>query len=187
VPEVRRVIFIATPHRGSPLASGPLRRLGTRLCSQPSRFLRAIETVLANNEPDLFTPNFLEELSTSAGELSPRHPFLIGLCDLGIDSSVRSHSIIADLRDPPGSGTTDGIVPYSSAHLDSAVSELIVHGHHFCLNHPTVIGEVRRILKEHAGIDLASRTDHAGLTRDVLESDREKGPGAVRFQHLAPQ
>ena len=25
VPEVRRVVFIATPHRGSPLASGPLR------------------------------------------------------------------------------------------------------------------------------------------------------------------
>ena len=101
VPEVRRVIFIATPHRGSPLAIGPLRELGTRLCSRPSRFLQALRTVLANNDPDLFTPEILEELPTSAGELATGHPLLMGLCDLRIEPSVRSHSIIADVRDPP--------------------------------------------------------------------------------------
>ena len=51
VPEVRRVIFIATPHRGSPLASGRLKELGTQLCWRPNRFFRAHELVLSNNEP----------------------------------------------------------------------------------------------------------------------------------------
>jgi hypothetical protein len=160
VPEVRRVVFITTPHRGSPLASGPFKDLGTRLCGRPSPFLRVLKTVLANNEADLFSPALLQELPTSVGELATGHPLLLGLCDLGIDAAVSSHSIIADLRDPPGPGATDGIVPYSSSHLESVTSELLVRGLHICLNHPAVIREVRRILTEHAGIEVASRTLH---------------------------
>jgi hypothetical protein len=110
--------------------------------------------VSTNSEPGLFHPAYLEELPTSAGALALGHPLLLGLCDLGIDPSVRCHSIIADLRDPPGPGATDGIVPYESAHLKRAVSELVVHGSHICLSHPEVITEVQRILGEHAGIDI---------------------------------
>jgi hypothetical protein len=106
--------------------------------------------VLANNEPDLFTPEFLEELPTSAGELAPGHRLLMALCDLQIEPSVRSHSIIADFRDTPGPGATDGIVPYSSSHLEGVDSELLVRGLHICLDHPAVIREVRRLLVEHA-------------------------------------
>jgi pimeloyl-ACP methyl ester carboxylesterase len=157
VPEVRRVLFIATPHRGSPLASGSLRELGARLCGRRSRFVRALESVLTNNQRDLFARNILAQVSTSAGVLDPGHPLLLGLCDLGIDSSVRSHSIIADLRDPPGPGATDGLVPYSSSHLEGVASELLVRGLHICVNHPAVIREVRRILIEHAGSDSTSR------------------------------
>jgi pimeloyl-ACP methyl ester carboxylesterase len=165
VPEVRRVIFIATPHRGSPLASGPLRGLGTRLCGRPSRFLQALRTVLANNEPALFTPEFLEELPTSAGELASGHRLLMGLCDLRMEPSVRSHSIIADFRDPPGPGATDGIVPYSSSHLEGVDSELVVRGLHICLDHPAVIREVRRILVEHAENDLHASDRSGGSLR----------------------
>jgi hypothetical protein len=159
VPEVRRVVFVATPHRGSPLASGSLRRIGTRLCDQPSRFLRAFQNVLEKNEAKLLTPGFRGELPTSVNELVPRNALLTALCDLGIDPSVRSHSIIADLRNPPAPGATDGIVPYWSSHLDGVASESLVHGLHICLNHPPVIREVRRILMEHAGIAPTSRTD----------------------------
>jgi pimeloyl-ACP methyl ester carboxylesterase len=150
VPEVRRVIFIATPHRGSPLASGRLRQLGAQLCWRPNRFRQARELVLTHNAPDTFAHGFRSELPTSAAELAPEHPLLLGLCELGIDSAVRTHSIIADFRDKPGPGATDGIVPYSSSHLDGVDSELLVRGLHICLNHPVVIHEVRRILMEHA-------------------------------------
>jgi hypothetical protein len=152
VREVRRIVFITTPHRGSPLTGGRLRELGTRLCGGPSRFRQAREVLLASNQPDAFTPGFRGELPTSVHELAPGTALLMALCDLGIDPSVPAHSIIADLRDPPGPGATDGIVPYWSSHLEGVASESFVHGFHICLNHPTVIREVRRILKQHAGI-----------------------------------
>jgi pimeloyl-ACP methyl ester carboxylesterase len=150
VPEVRRVIFIATPHRGSPLAGGRLRELGTQLCRRPNRFLQAHELLLSHNEPDIFADGFRGQLATSAGELAPGHPLLLRLCELGIDSSVRSHSVIADLSQPPRPDGTDGLVPYSSSHLEGVASELLVHGLHVCVTHPAVIEEVRRILMEHA-------------------------------------
>jgi pimeloyl-ACP methyl ester carboxylesterase len=148
VPEVRRVIFIATPHRGSPLAAGRLRELGTQLCWRPNRFRRAHEAILSHNEAAMF--HVSDRLATSAGELAAGHPLLLRLCELGIDSSVRSHAVIADLSDPPRPDGTDGIVPYSSSHLDGAASELLVHGLHICMAHPAVIEEVRRILMEHS-------------------------------------
>jgi hypothetical protein len=107
----------------------------------------------------------LEQHPTSVGELAPGHPFLMGLCDLRIDSSVPSHSIIADLRNPPGPGATDGIVPYSSSHLEGVASELLVRGLHICLDHPAVIREVRRILVEHAQNQPPSTTDHQAPRR----------------------
>jgi pimeloyl-ACP methyl ester carboxylesterase len=150
VPEVRSVIFITTPHRGSPLATSPVRGIAKQLCDRPSRFLRALEIVQANNKPDRFTPQAIAENPTSASELVPGHPLLSGLCGLNINPSAHCHSIIADLHDPPSKGGSDGIVPYSSSHLDGVDSELLVHGLHICLNHPAVIREVRRILVEHA-------------------------------------
>ena len=89
VPEVRRLIFIATPHRGSPLVRGLVRDLGTRICDRPSRFREAREALLAQNEPDFFLPGFRGENPTSVGELASGHPLLLALCDLGIDPSVR--------------------------------------------------------------------------------------------------
>jgi triacylglycerol esterase/lipase EstA (alpha/beta hydrolase family) len=150
VPEVRRVIFIATPHRGSPLACGRLRELGTQLCWRPNPLRQAYEVLLPQDEPARFAHGFRGDLATSAGELAPGHPLLLRLCELGIDSSVRSHSVIADLSQPPRPDGTDGMVPYSSSHLDGVASELLVHGLHICVTHPAVIEEVRRILMEHA-------------------------------------
>jgi triacylglycerol esterase/lipase EstA (alpha/beta hydrolase family) len=159
VPEVRRVIFIATPHRGSPLARGRLCELGTQLCWRPDRFRQAREVLLSHNERDIFAGGTRGQLATSAGELAPGHPLLLRLCDLGVDSSVRSHSVIADFRDPPKADGTDGMVPYSSSHVDGVVSELLVHGLHVCLNHPAVIEEVGRILIEHLGNNAAVLND----------------------------
>ena len=122
--------------------------------------------LLSHNEPDMFAPGFRGDLATSAGELAPGHPLLLRLCELGIDSSVRSHSVIADLRDPPKPDGTDGIVPYSSSHIDGVASELLVHGLHICVNHPAVIEEVRRILMEHA--TPACSAEFAGLRRLLL-------------------
>jgi hypothetical protein len=173
VPEVRRVIFISTPHRGSPLASGPLGELGARLCWRPSRFIQARAMLVERNFSDIFKSGFRDELPSSAGELAPEHPLLMRLCELEIDSGVRSHSIIADLRDRPGTSGTDGLVPYSSSHLEGVTSEFLVHAPHICLDNPAVFGEVRRILREHAMIDPTSPPELGDLARRRLVSTRE--------------
>ena len=141
VPEVRRIVFIATPHRGSPFASGLVRDLASRLCDRASSFREARATILARNDAESFVSAFRGENPTSVGELAEGHPLLAALCDLGIDPSVRSNSIIADLRDSPNAAATDGIVPYSSSHLEGAGSELILHGSHICLSNLAMFQE----------------------------------------------
>ena len=170
VPEVRRVIFIATPHRGSPLASSRVGELATRLCWRENRFRHARELVWSQNQPDIFPVAFRGERATSGAELAPSHPLLLKLGDLGIDRSVRSHSVIADLRDPPKPDGTDGIVPFSSSHLDGVASELLVNGAHMCLSHQSVIEEIGRVLLEHL------ENESALPLNDQLSRPRER-PG----------
>jgi pimeloyl-ACP methyl ester carboxylesterase len=150
-PEVRRVVFIATPHRGSRLDQGPIGHLGSRLVRLPDPLRASYRRLIASNRPNFFTERFRRGLPTSVDELEWQSPILVSLEALGLPRAVKAHSIIADRRDPPTAGGTDGIVPYDSAHLDGAASELLVSSGHLCQDHPAVIGEVRRILLEHAG------------------------------------
>jgi hypothetical protein len=62
---------------------------------------------------------------------------------------VKVHSIIAVRSGSPPDDRTDGLVKYTSAHLDGVASEKVVATGHLCQDHPEVIGEVRRILREH--------------------------------------
>jgi pimeloyl-ACP methyl ester carboxylesterase len=149
-PEVRRVVFIATPHRGSRVAQGRLEHLGSRLVRLPDPLRATYSRLMARNGPDFFTERFRKGLPTSIDELEWQSPILMGLDELGLAPTIKAHSIIADRRDPPRIGGGDGLVPYDSAHLDGVVSELIVASGHLCQDRPAVIGEVRRILVEHA-------------------------------------
>ena len=51
---------------------------------------------------------------------------------------------------PPPNGA-DGVVKYTSAHVDYAESEFIVRSDHSCQGNPLTIEEVRRILLENLG------------------------------------
>ncbi len=178
VPEVRRLIFIATPHRGSPLAGGRFQEVGLQLCRRPDPFSQACEVLLSANNSSIFIAASRDRLPSSVGELAPGHPLLLKICDLGIGESIRSHSVIADLRDSPRPGGTDGIVPYRSSHLGGVASELIVHGSHFCVNDTNVVAEVGRILIEHSGSKSARLIDDqsTGHSRSAAPPGQEHGP-----------
>jgi len=150
IPEVRCLILIATPHRGSPLVWGPIRDLGTRLARRPTPLQEARSSLLATNGSDAFAPSFRAGLPTSIDELAWEHPLLLAIDGLPIDPKVKRHSIIADLRSTSHPGGGDGQVPYASAHHPGATSELLINAGHYCLDIPDAIGEVARILKEHA-------------------------------------
>jgi hypothetical protein len=61
-----------------------------------------------------------------------------------------AHSIIAVQGDGPPEEGDDGVVKYSSAHIDGVASEKIVRSSHSTQGHPETIQEVKRILFEHA-------------------------------------
>jgi pimeloyl-ACP methyl ester carboxylesterase len=185
-PEVRRLIFIATPHRGSRLDRGIIRRVGGWLCRLPDPLKQVHQRMLASNGPAFFTPMLRRRLPTSIDQLAWEHPDLQALVALGIGPGVTYHSIIADLRDPPLAEGIDGIVPYASAHLDGASSELLVHGGHLCQAHPLVIREVGRILTEHLRLPIATRL--GGRPRDdslrYRASDEAARPCAAEFPKI---
>jgi pimeloyl-ACP methyl ester carboxylesterase len=145
-PEVRRIICIATPHQGSHVDQGFVRRLGTYLVRRSASIRSAYNGLLAMNRPDFFNQSFRNGLPTSLDDLQWHSPTLMALNTLGIGQGVALHSIIADLGSVQG---TDGLVSYDSAHVDGAASELLVPANHLCLDHPLVRREVRRILLEH--------------------------------------
>jgi pimeloyl-ACP methyl ester carboxylesterase len=150
-PEVRCVVFIATPHRGSRVVQGLLRRLGVRLVRIKEPLRAAYERLLARNGPAFFREERREGLPTSIEELEWGSPVLTGLSELALASGVTAHSVIPDQRDPPRPGGGDGLVPYDSAHLDGAASELLISSGHLCQDNPDVIRAVRRILTEYDG------------------------------------
>jgi pimeloyl-ACP methyl ester carboxylesterase len=147
---VRRLIFVATPHRGSRLVCGAVKDIGSRLVEPPDRLRQARAALLASNGPDAFTSLFLAGLATSLDQLEWDNPLLLAIDGLPIETHIKRHSIIAAQGRYPGPGKGDGLVSYASAHHVGATSELIVNAGHVCLDNPEVIGEVARILKEHA-------------------------------------
>jgi pimeloyl-ACP methyl ester carboxylesterase len=146
-PRVGRVIYVATPHRGSPAGQGVIRSVGGLLSRVVSPSIAAPHAGV-DREP--------LRASSSMDQLTWDHPLLGDLERASVAAGVPSHSIIAALFELSAEGATDGLVPVASARLAGTRSELVVTSAHGCLQHPQVIGEVRRVLSEHAAEPLRS-------------------------------
>ncbi|HEX9814765.1 MAG TPA: hypothetical protein VGB31_07445 [Myxococcota bacterium] len=163
LPEVSRVVFIATPHRGSFLAARQaivnLLRWLTRL---PLHFT-ALSLDVARNLDAAKTPF----VPTAVDNMSPRHPFILSLQQIPIAPSVAAHSIIAVKGDGPAEEGNDGGVEFKSAQIDGVESELVVRSPHSCQGNPHTMEEVRRILRLHVGL-----TANAGMEQSfrIVES-----------------
>jgi pimeloyl-ACP methyl ester carboxylesterase len=149
-PSIRRVIFIATPHRGSELGDQFIGQLARKLIRLPGSLRSTYRALLAQNDHDFFTPQIRAGLPTSVDELRRDNRLLEALSRLPVGPGVVYHSIIG--RQDAGIGlesSSDGVVPYPSAHLEGAASELVVRGDHGCQDNPETIQEIRRILGVH--------------------------------------
>jgi pimeloyl-ACP methyl ester carboxylesterase len=145
-PNVERVVFIATPHRGSFRAVGLALDLVRRFVTLPGNLVAQFQALAT-------TPQFAQlgvsRLPTSVDNMSPGHPFIRTLAESPIDPRITAHSIIAVKDAGPLTGQTDGVVGYESAHVDGVASERVVRSDHSTQGHPETIEEMRRILREH--------------------------------------
>src|SRR5262249_594944 len=148
LPFVRRVVFIATPHRGSFLASRDFfRRLIARLVTLPVRFTKLTASVMTAN-PDIFEADVGSV--TALHNMRPRNSFVRTLSEVPIAPGVAANSIIPVKGNGPIETGNDGVVEYSSAHIDGVESEKVVRSDHSTQANPETIEEVRRILLLHA-------------------------------------
>ena len=145
-PDVQRVIFISTPHRGSKLAAGWIGRIGAALVRTPQRFV----SIYASTKPLLVADPAarpLNRMPNSVDTLDPNDRFVQAVDKLPITRGIPYHSIIGDRGRGDTPNSSDGVVPYWSSHLQGAQSELIVDSDHGAQYNPQAIREVERILK----------------------------------------
>ena len=142
VPFVKRVIFIATPHRGSFLANNWLGNLGRRLVSLPGNLMQVSGDLLTLNTKD----PLITRMPTSVDNMKSSNPFLKALSSMPIAPGVYVNSIIAVKGDGPPAQGNDGVVEFQSAHIEPVESEFVVKSGHSTQGMPSTIEEVRRIL-----------------------------------------
>ncbi len=147
---VRRVVFLATPHRGSDMSRGVVGRVGSGLISEPDHISDLLRRLIKDN-PDAFDPRRFRRMPTSIETLDPESDILKALLAMPPGPGVVFHSIIGSLRPGGVAGSTDGVVPYRSSHLDGVASERIVRSDHGVQKDPEAILEVQRILYQHLG------------------------------------
>ena len=150
LPQVSDAIFVAAPHRGTSFANHRLARWAANLITLPFSMVEQFADVtmaIANAAPRTGKQSLLR-IPNSIDNLSDKDPFLRATADLPIASNVRYHSIIGnDNPKLPLEDSSDGIVPYASAHLAGAESERVIPSGHSVQEQPQAIVEIRRILR----------------------------------------
>lgn len=163
LPFVRRAVFMAVPHKGSEMAQMSIARLGSRIIHLPQTLLDKVpvffEMFLKLSEDDEEEVERLRSIGglgadarqtfTGLNDLDPDSSFIRALGSSPIKEGVVYHSIIGDKDQADHAGGSDGVVPYSSSHLDGAASEMIVRSGHSVHRSPAAMRELLRILRRH--------------------------------------
>ena len=157
-PSVRRVITIATPHKGSKFSNQTTQWLASKLIRDsvlrlPLMLARSQEQLFRDN-PGAFQDKSLLRIETSIDSLSPETPILPVMYTARRPPWVKYHCIVGQV---PAHGLFgvlaaggDGVVEVESARMPNADSEVIVPADHTSVHqHPLAVLEVRRILLDH--------------------------------------
>jgi len=151
-PAVRRVVFIATPHRGSKMAQINIAGFVSDLVKLPGAALKTSATLLTDPAFAQLRSRYGDKI-TSVQSLLPDAPIVKALDASPYKKGVIYHSIIGDRGKGDTPNSSDGVVEYWSSHQDGAASEIIVPTDHSgSYKDPAAIKEIKRILRKHAGL-----------------------------------
>lgn len=115
---VERLVFVATPHHGSFLATRWYSRLFAKLIAVPGEVTGVATRLFSSTAHERLPPGMEPRVPTSLDNMDPKSPFLRYLAAAPIDARIRAHSIIpiGDAEEP--AGANDGVVEYESAHIE---------------------------------------------------------------------
>jgi pimeloyl-ACP methyl ester carboxylesterase len=128
VPFVKRVVYIATPHRGSNWSEQLLGRIGRWLIEFPQQTQEEYAGFLRGNPGLLRNPS--PRPPTSIDHLSPWSSIMWATSELRPSSRVEAHSIIGSGYLLPDGCLGDGVVAVMSARIPTVRTEYFVHATH---------------------------------------------------------
>ena len=148
-PNVSHVVYIGTPHNGSPLSFTPTGRLGSLIAHTPS-WQKNFRSELNEQNPNAFLPAFkIQSQPNSIDMLGFENPFLKVFQGLRPSEHIQVHSIAGDLNQLFESRKGDSVVPLTSALATKSDTVTIVQERHMELHHhPKTISEITRILQQ---------------------------------------
>ena len=187
-PMVSRVVFVSTPHRGSPMGDELVGRLSSRLIRVPGNILEIRKTLAQlNGDADVSQAFRGTRYATGVAQLGLGNPVLQAINELPLSDRVPYHSIVGYNGKEPLPAGGDGVVPYTSAHVEGALSELIVSSDHSAQETEAGIQEMRRILTLHFNeYALERKALAAGAnTRDPDHPSQRPDPGPLRARPSA--
>jgi triacylglycerol esterase/lipase EstA (alpha/beta hydrolase family) len=148
--DISRVIFMASPFKGSKTADLVLFRFSSRWVRFPADLEGHHYRVFTLNRRYMVRSKenrlIAERQPSSIDLLSPESPETIALGQMKVARSIPFHLIIGVRHGSNLARSSDGIVAYSSSYLEGAESELDVQTGHTVTHSPKTEEEVLRIL-----------------------------------------
>lgn len=148
----KRIVFMAVPHRGSPMANFRGTALISNLIRLPKTLTIGLLDATAQSLSDTIDGDADTESvrpPTAISSLSPKSRGFEGLNQLPLPKNITFHSIMGDKGHGDTPESSDGVVPYWSSHVEPVASELIVPSNHSVPSDPAAADEIRRILFLH--------------------------------------
>lgn len=125
-----RVVYLATPHRGAPIARNRLVLFLSSLVQLPQALVKEVVHIATLQQDNALTdPRRLTRWYTSLSQLSPQSREITMLAKRP-PLAVPTHSILGDRGRHNSPRSSDGIVPYWSSHLSWGTENIVPTDHH---------------------------------------------------------
>lgn len=123
------VVYMATPHRGAPVAQYRLVTMLAKLVTLPQNLIKeAYNIATLQSDMLLLNPQDAYLWFTSVNQLKPDSYSIRGLQGLKV-RDVPTHSVIGDRGDDDCPKCTDGVVPYWSSHIAWGTETIVPYDH----------------------------------------------------------
>lgn len=162
LPYIDRMIFMAVPHQGSPLADRRTGAVADLVIQAPNHLVKLGKLLLSDSNYQLTAlgKEVVGRVPTSVQQLNQNSAAIQLFSPLPLNQEVDYHSIIGNEKGSdkvPDHLSSDGVVNYSSSSIVGVTSEFVTKGKHGIHFYPEAINEVVRILNEGAGVTLKDR------------------------------